>query len=130
MRAYYHWVRNGVDFITLDNASEDQFDVEQLQWLNALLKRDEASPEIKTIVVGLHAALPGSFGFNHSMSDWAQGQESGRQVQQTRMGLLMLNVVHSEELYGNIVTTLRIKNIVPPSSEPRPRPAQQEQKPQ
>jgi uncharacterized damage-inducible protein DinB len=57
-------------------------------------------------------------------------QESGRQVQQTRMGLLMLNVVHSEELYGNIVTTLRIKNIVPPSSEPRPRPAQQEQKPQ
>jgi uncharacterized damage-inducible protein DinB len=46
-------------------------------------------------------------------------QENGRQQQQTRMGLLILNVVHNSELYGNIVTTLRIKNIVPPSSEPR-----------
>jgi hypothetical protein len=36
------------------------------------------------------------------------------------MALLMLNVAHNNELYGNIVTTLRIKNIVPPSSEPRP----------
>jgi uncharacterized damage-inducible protein DinB len=55
-------------------------------------------------------------------------QESGRTMQQTRMGLLILNVVHNSELYGNIVTTLRIKNIVPPSSEPRgqmpPKPAQ------
>ena len=51
-------------------------------------------------------------------------QESGRVVQQTRMGLLMLNIVHNEEVYGSIVTTLRIKNIVPPSSEPRPKPAQ------
>lgn len=55
-------------------------------------------------------------------------QESGRQVQQTRMGLLMLDLVHTEEVYGSIVTTLRIKDIVPPSSEPRPRqqPPQQE----
>ena len=47
-------------------------------------------------------------------------QESGRVVRNTRMALLMLNVVHSNELYGNLVTTMRIKNIVPPSSEPRP----------
>jgi hypothetical protein len=40
-------------------------------------------------------------------------QEKGRQVHQTRMGLLMLNVAHNNELYGNIVTTMRIKNIVP-----------------
>ena len=53
-------------------------------------------------------------------------QENGRQTQQTRMGLLMLNIVHNEEVYGSIVTTLRIKNIVPPSSEPRP-PAQPQQ---
>ena len=43
-----------------------------------------------------------------------------RVVRNTRMALLMLNVVHSNELYGNLVTTMRIKNIVPPSSEPRP----------
>jgi uncharacterized damage-inducible protein DinB len=47
-------------------------------------------------------------------------QEGGRTVRNTRMALLMLNVAHSNELYGNLVTTMRIKNIVPPSSEPRP----------
>lgn len=55
-------------------------------------------------------------------------QESGRQVQQTRAGLLMLDLVHTEEVYGSIVTTLRIKNIVPPSSEPRPQRTEQPQK--
>ena len=55
-------------------------------------------------------------------------QESGRQTQQTRMGLLMLNISHNEEVYGSIVTTLRIKNIVPPSSEPRPQRTEQPQK--
>ncbi|MBZ5642653.1 MAG: DinB family protein [Acidobacteriia bacterium] len=53
-------------------------------------------------------------------------QENGRVVQQTRMGLLMLNIVHNEEVYGSLVTTLRMKSIVPPSSERRPQPAGQE----
>jgi uncharacterized damage-inducible protein DinB len=57
-------------------------------------------------------------------------QENGRQVHQTRMGLLMLNVAHNNEVYGSIVTTLRIKNIVPPSSEPRPQQPAQQQRPQ
>jgi hypothetical protein len=78
--AYYHWMERGVDFITLDNSSQDQFDAAQIQWLTALLKRDEASPEIHTIVAGMHAALPGSFGSNHSMGDWPQGDKTGRQV--------------------------------------------------
>ena len=47
-------------------------------------------------------------------------QEGGRVVRNTRMALLMLNVVHNNEIYGNLVTTMRIKSIVPPSSEPRP----------
>jgi uncharacterized damage-inducible protein DinB len=40
-------------------------------------------------------------------------QENGNKQQQTRAGLLMLNVVHSNEVYGSMVTTLRIKNISP-----------------
>jgi len=40
-------------------------------------------------------------------------QENGNKQQQTRLGLLMLNVVHSNEVYGSMVTTLRIKNISP-----------------
>ena len=47
-------------------------------------------------------------------------QENGRVTRNTREALLMLNVVHNNELYGNLVTTMRIKSIVPPSSEPRP----------
>jgi uncharacterized damage-inducible protein DinB len=46
-------------------------------------------------------------------------QENGRQQQQTRGGLLMLNVVHNNETYGSMVTTLRIKNISPqPNAAP------------
>jgi len=47
-------------------------------------------------------------------------QESGRQVRQPRLALLIMNLAHNNELYGNLVTTMRIKSIVPPSSEPRP----------
>ena len=80
LRTYYHWVKGNVDFIALDNASTDQFASEQLKWFHALIDADEASGQIRTIVVGMHAALPGSFGLNHSMSDWAEGEKSGREV--------------------------------------------------
>ena len=39
------------------------------------------------------------------------------------MGLLTLNVVHNNETYGSMVTTMRVEGIVPASSEPRPQPA-------
>ena len=51
-------------------------------------------------------------------------QESGRQARVPRMGLLMLNYGHNNEIYGSMVIFLRMKNIVPPASEPRPRPQQ------
>ncbi len=48
-------------------------------------------------------------------------QENGRVQQQTRGGLLTLNVVHSNETYGSMVTTLRIKDISPqPNAAPPP----------
>jgi uncharacterized damage-inducible protein DinB len=46
-------------------------------------------------------------------------QESGRQTRNLRMALLILNYGHNNEIYGNLVTYMRIKSIVPPSSEPR-----------
>lgn len=36
-----------------------------------------------------------------------------------KLGRLMGNVTHDWEHYGNVVTYLRIKGLVPPSSEPR-----------
>jgi uncharacterized damage-inducible protein DinB len=47
-------------------------------------------------------------------------QENGRQTKNLRMALLILNYGHNNEVYGSMVTYLRIKNIVPSSSEPRP----------
>ena len=80
LRAYYPWIQGGVDFITLDNASNDQFDAEQVSWLERVVNGAVADPSITTIAAGMHAALPDSLASDHSMSDWAQGEQSGRKV--------------------------------------------------
>jgi uncharacterized damage-inducible protein DinB len=46
--------------------------------------------------------------------------ENGRTRRNLRMGLLTLNYGHNNEIYGSMVIFLRMKNIVPPASEPRP----------
>jgi uncharacterized damage-inducible protein DinB len=46
-------------------------------------------------------------------------QENGRQTRNLRMQLLTLNYAHNNEIYGSMVIYLRMKNIVPPASEPR-----------
>ena len=38
----------------------------------------------------------------------------------TRLGAFDFNTAHNMEHYGNLVTYMRLKNIVPPSSAPRP----------
>ena len=43
----------------------------------------------------------------------------------TRLGAMDFNVAHNMEHYGNLVTYMRLKNIVPPSSAPRPPAAKQ-----
>ena len=37
----------------------------------------------------------------------------------TRLGVLGFNNAHTMEHYGNMVTYMRIRGVVPPSSEPR-----------
>ena len=52
-------------------------------------------------------------------------REGGGTQRISRMALLILNLTHEAEVYGSMATTMRIKNIVPSSSEPRPQtPAQ------
>jgi hypothetical protein len=80
IKAYYHWKQGGVDFVTLDNASEEQFDDAQVAWLEKVLERDRADAEVRGVVVGMHRALPNSFSCGHSMNESAQGVESGRRV--------------------------------------------------
>jgi hypothetical protein len=80
LHAYYHWMERTIDFISMDNATPEQFDPDQMKWLHAVLARDEASPEIRTIVVGMHEALPGSMSRLHSMGETSLGDKSGREA--------------------------------------------------
>ena len=79
-KGHYHWMRDGIDFITLDNASPDQFDAQQLKWIHSTIDRDQADPAVRAVVVGMHEALPESIGTSHSMDQFPVGQESGKKV--------------------------------------------------
>jgi hypothetical protein len=79
---YYHWIQNGVDFIYLDNAS-NAFSAEQLGWLGRRLDAARTDNKIKSIVIGMHEALPDSVANSHSMGDQgpnSPGTISGEQV--------------------------------------------------
>jgi|HubBroStandDraft_6_1064221.scaffolds.fasta_scaffold295344_1 hypothetical protein len=80
VRSYYHWVMNGVDFLALDNAGDSTFDPKQMDWIRARLGDDSKNADVKTIVVGMHEALPGSVGLSHSMCDTSDGITTGREV--------------------------------------------------
>ena len=79
-RTYYHWIQGGVDFIYLDNATSDQFDPAQIAWFEDVLKRARTNNQVRSIIAGMHAALPDSLALGHSMSDYPVSTQSGRQV--------------------------------------------------
>lgn len=87
LHAYYHWRQGPVDFIYLDNATADQFDGEQMRWVEAVVGRDAKDDEIKSVVVGMHEALPDSLSLGHSMSDYPAAEKSGRAVYQDLLKL-------------------------------------------
>ena len=80
LKAYYHWKQGGVDFVTLDNSTAEQFDDAQVGWFEKTLLRDRADASVRGVVVGMHRALPNSFSCGHSMNETAQGTASGRRV--------------------------------------------------
>jgi hypothetical protein len=80
VKPYFHWIQGGVDFIYLDNATPDQFDAAQIAWFERVLKNAAGNSAVRAVVVGMHAALPDSLAFGHSMNDFPVGTSSGRQV--------------------------------------------------
>ncbi len=74
---YYHWVRKGIDFITLDNA-DGFLPPAELVWLSKVLALDAASDAVRTIVVGMHATLPYSKTRSHGMDSSCAGLCSGQ----------------------------------------------------
>jgi hypothetical protein len=80
LTTYYHWMDRGVDFISMDNASPDMFDSVQMAWFNMVLGKDAKNDSIRSVVVGMHAALPDSSSAGHSMNDSPQETVTGRKV--------------------------------------------------
>jgi hypothetical protein len=80
VRTYYHWIHRGVDFVFLDNASPNQIDRAQMTWFERVLSRAASDPEVKTVVVGMHRALPDSLSADHAMDESPAGTKSGRHI--------------------------------------------------
>ena len=112
LQTYYHWIKLPVDFITLDNGSDDMLDDAQVQWFEGVLKSAAANDDIRSVVLGLHRALPDSISSGHSMNDTAQGMASGRRVYKdlldfrtrTRKNVYVL-ASHSHFYMGNVYNT-------------------------
>jgi hypothetical protein len=79
-QSYYHWKRDGIDFLYLDNATADQFSPAQLRWMESVLERDGKDPAVHTVVVGMHEAISESIASIHAMDDSERGRTSGRQL--------------------------------------------------
>ena len=78
---WFHFVRDGVDFITLDNSTHGEFSEAQMTWLRGVLDRDlDAGSGVQTILAGMHEALPHSTSSNHAMDDDGHGTESGEKA--------------------------------------------------
>jgi Calcineurin-like phosphoesterase len=112
LETYYHWIKPPVDFITLDNGSDEMFDDEQVKWFEGVLKSAAANDHIRSVVVGMHRALPDSISTGHSMNDTAQGTASGRRVYKDLLdfrNLTKKNVYvlasHSHFYIGNVYNT-------------------------
>jgi hypothetical protein len=73
-KTYYHWIQSNVDFIYLDNAL-DAFSPEQLAWLDRVLDRATGNPNVRSLVVGMHEALPHSMASDHAMGDLPEKKE-------------------------------------------------------
>jgi hypothetical protein len=111
-RFYYHWIERGIDFITMDNATPDQFDAAQLAWFRKVLNRAAANDAIHTLVVGMHEALPDSISAGHSMNESPTGTISGRdvyaallKVHQTSGKHVYILASHSHFLMSNVYAT-------------------------
>ena len=98
---------------------------EQYLYFCAPVKGEQKSVDIertKTTKPDLLAALKESFAYCDAVYNQMADAEATSVVnsggsKSTKLRLLWMNVVHDESHYGNLVTYLRIKGIVPPSTE-------------
>ncbi len=79
----------------------------------------------KTTKADLTAALKASFDYCDGVYDSMNDADAATKVkmfgrEMTKLGVLNSNIAHDNEMYGQLVVYLRIKGLVPPSSQGRP----------
>ena len=102
--------------------------VADAQYVFCSLVRGETNPtpkieQTKTSKADLIAALKDAFAYCDKAYDGMTDASAVQMVKlhggdTPKLGALAANNVHTVEHYGNLVTYMRMKNIVPPTSEP------------
>ena len=95
---------------------------------STVLGENKPSPEIektKTTKAELTAALRDAFAYCNRAYDALTDASANETVkafgqERNKLGALWFNASHNLEHYGNLVVYMRLKGIVPPSSEPKP----------
>ena len=128
---YFHFVLKGVDFIYLDNSTiynidpvtkkpDPGFSADQIKWLDAILKADEADKSVKAVVVGMHAALPESFSRSHAMDKTCESFCNGKRAYgmlervRARGKQVLVLASHSHYVEPNAYDTPELKGHVLP----------------
>jgi uncharacterized damage-inducible protein DinB len=99
----------------------------QYLFCSAVLGKPNPAPGVeksKTSKADLVQALKDAFAYCDAAYDRLTDAQAGEQVkffgaEQAKATVLSFNTAHNNEHYGNVVTYMRIKGLVPPSSERR-----------
>ena len=102
----------------------------QYYFCSTALGEKDPDPKIeqtKTSKADLIPALKGAFAYCDKAYDGMTDAAATQTVKlfggdKPKPVVLTINNMHTVEHYGNIITYLRLKNIVPPTSEPRSQP--------
>jgi uncharacterized damage-inducible protein DinB len=106
--------------------------VADAQYLFCSIALGETNPapkteQTKTSKADLIAALKDAFAYCDKAYDGMTDASATQMVKlfggdTPKLDVLTVNNMHNMEHYGNLVTYMRLKNIVPPTSEPAPKP--------
>jgi len=91
---------------------------------NPMKKIEKTKTSKSDLVSALKEAVAYCSNIYGTMTD-AQGSQLVKMMgfNLAKLSVLSVNTAHTDEHYGNMVTYLRLKGIVPPSSEKKPAPA-------
>jgi len=102
----------------------------QYVFCSSVLEEKNPSPKVeqtKKTKPELIAALKEAFAYCDKAYDGMTDASAPQPVKffggdDPKLGILSMNNAHTAEHYGNLITYMRLKNIVPPTSEPKPAP--------